>query len=355
MMTMYNEWIHINKKPFTLRKIKSDDKVWRKVKPWLQTYTFLFLEAIAIFFIVSMLIFIILNEVYDLKGQSDFRVVEGGQNALTDEEFLLVEKEFALVGNYWDRYLYFLQHFWDGSMLSYRFTRGADVSTVVETPFLRSFKLGILALIIGVSLGTVVGLMAGRKPGGLFDKLVSSYVIIVLSLPVFVTGLLLQYLSFSTDNFNIVYNDDNVATWILPIFNIAIPTIAVYARFLKTTVGEELPANYVNLAKTKGVSSIGIAFKHVLKPSLYPLVTNLPAAVIFSFSGAIVTESIYGIDGSGTVFLQSIDQVDTWLLLYISMIYTLLSLVAFVVRDLSYPLIDPQAQVDVGLLKRRRQ
>ena len=344
----------LTRKKFTIGQIRRKSQVWQKAGPWFQTYTFLFLEAIFIFFIVSVVLFIMMDQVYETIGRAEFKQAESGSKLISEETFVNIESKYDLSGSFTARYFIFLEKFWDGSVLSFRLEKGVEVGEIAAKPFLTSFKLGILAVVIGVSAGTVIGLLAARKPGSLLDKIVSSYVVLLLSLPVFVTGLLFQYLSYKTGNFNIVYNEKNVASWLLPIFTLAAPIIAGYARFLKTTVREELVAHYINLAKSKGVSSIGIAFKHILKPSLYPLVTNLPFAVLLAFTGAIVTESVYGIDGAGTVYIRAIQTSDTWLLMYLSMIYTLMSLVAYVVRDLSYPLIDPQAKVEISLVRRRQ-
>ncbi|MBM4761643.1 oligopeptide ABC transporter permease [Bacillus sp. B15-48] len=211
-----------------------------------------------------------------------------------------------------------------------------------------SALLGFQALLLGTTLGILLGLTASIFRNGPLDY--SSTIIAVLgtSIPSFVFAGLLQYL------FAVKLNILPVALWgefkhtILPTIALAIHPMATAARFTRTEMVEVLHSNYITTARAKGVKESAIIWKHGLRNALIPLVTVIGPMAVSLMTGSMVIEQIFAIPGIGEQFVTSVMVNDYPTIMGTTLLFAFLFVAIILIIDLLYGLIDPRIRLAGG-------
>ena len=172
-------------------------------------------------------------------------------------------------------------------------------------------------------LGVGIGVLAARRPRTLLDRGATVFVLIGLSMPTFLVGLLLLYFLFfrlhlaGVDVFpggGYVPFAQNPAQWaqhlILPWLTLALVSAATYSRLTRGSLLEVLGEDYVRTARSKGISERRVVYRHALRSALTPVVTQLGIDVGTLLGGAIVTENVFGLPGLGQLAVQSVTTQD---------------------------------------------
>jgi peptide/nickel transport system permease protein len=229
-----------------------------------------------------------------------------------------------------------------------------------------SLRLAGIGAIIGISVGCTLGVYAALKPGGLRDGGVNTTALVALSIPPFVSAILLQmvfavytrewfpeatWLHFPTSGvyppgqqgFDLLAMIEHL---VLPVTVVAIQSVAVYTRYMRASLLDVLNSDYLRTARSKGVSERRVLVNHAMRNAMLPIVTL--AAIDFGllFGGLIITENIFEYPGMGKYFLTAYNNGDfpqlmPW------MVIVVLSVVLFnLLADLSYAFLDPRIRLD---------
>jgi oligopeptide transport system permease protein len=205
--------------------------------------------------------------------------------------------------------------------------------------------LGFQALVFGIPVGLVLGAIAALRHNTWTDSFAVLVSILGLALPTFVLGPLLQYLiAFKAGLLPIAFFD----TWqhsILPTLTLSGIVIAIVARYIRSEMLEVLGQDYVDLAKSKGLSRATVTFKHVMKNALIPVVTVIPPLAIALITGSIVVENVFAIPGIGEQFVTSITVSDYYMIMGTSIVFAVFFVITLLLQDLLYGLIDPRIRV----------
>ena len=221
---------------------------------------------------------------------------------------------------------------------------GQPVIDLIKETFPVTVVLAIMALTIDAVLGIGLGTIAGLKRNGVFDSVVLVVSLILLSVPIFVVGFVMQLvfgvkLGWTSPT---VGGDWTVSDLILPAVVLAIANFAYTIRLTRTSVGENLSADHVRTARAKGLAERLVVRNHVLRNSLVPVVTYIGINLGSLMAGAIITETIFNIPGIGNAAYKAIQQGETStvvaIVTFMVMVYVLMSL--FV--DLLYAVLDPR-------------
>jgi peptide/nickel transport system permease protein len=229
-----------------------------------------------------------------------------------------------------------------------------------------TLRLGIIASLVGISIGLVFGVLAALRPGSLRDGGINTSALLMLSIPPFISAILLQML-FGVYTQRWFPN----ASWlhlpvagvyppgqqgfdpvlmtkhlILPVTVVAIQTIAIYSRYMRASLLETLNSDYLRTARAKGISERRVLVKHAMRNAMLPIVTL--AAIEFGalLGGLIITERIFSYPGLGDYFLTAYSNGDfpelmPW------MVFVVLAVVLFnLLADLSYARLDPRIRLD---------
>jgi oligopeptide transport system permease protein len=205
--------------------------------------------------------------------------------------------------------------------------------------------IGIQAVIMGLIPGLIFGVAAALRHNSVIDYTATAIAVAGISVPSFVLAPIMQYwIGFKWGLLPIAFFD-SWANSIMPSVALAVFVVAIVARYVRSEMLEVLGQDYVTLAKAKGLTYMAVVGRHVLRNSLIPLVTVLLPLVVGIVTGSIVIEQIFAIPGIGTLFVQSIQVNDYATILGTTIFYSAFFILAFLVQDILYAIIDPRIRV----------
>ena len=229
-------------------------------------------------------------------------------------------------------------------------SKGAEsVQELIARKFPVSLKLGMVAIIFSVTIGVPLGVIAALRQNTWLDYLSLGTSTLGVSVPTFVSGLLLLLLLSRTFSFSPIRDPEEWLgfgpAYLLPGIVLGLGTMAYIARLTRTSMLEIKRQDYVRTARAKGLASSNVVTTHMLRNALIPIVTILGPAAADLVTGSIIIESIFGAPGLGREFVESISKRDYSVIMGTAIFYAILVAVANVVVDLSYGLVDPRIRV----------
>ena len=247
------------------------------------------------------------------------------------------------------------------------FQGGGDVWDMIFSRAGATFRLGFTALAIALIIGIPLGIYQAIRQYSFFDQLGTIGAFMAFSTPIFIIGVGLQivlalYLekwtgvkvffvtgmndpAFSSMSFpeQVV---DTLQHLILPAVSIALISLAGYARFQRASMLEVLHSDYLRTAKAKGLPRRKVIVKHALRNAMIPIVTLVSLDIAFMIGGAIITESIFGWPGVGSLYITAIGTIDYPVVMAIVMIIGIGIVIMNVVADILYGVMDPRVRYD---------
>jgi oligopeptide transport system permease protein len=229
-------------------------------------------------------------------------------------------------------------------------SKGAEsVQDLIARKFPVSLKLGIVAIIFSVSIGVPLGVIAALRQNTWLDYLSLGTSTLGVSVPTFVSGLLLLLFLSRTFSFSPIRDPEEWVgfgpAYLLPGIILGLGTMAYIARLTRTSMLEIKRQDYVRTARAKGLASGNVVTAHMLRNALIPIVTILGPAAADLVTGSIIIESIFGAPGLGREFVESISKRDYSVIMGTAIFYAVLVAIANVVVDLSYGFVDPRIRV----------
>jgi len=298
-----------------------------------------------VMFAVSVLVFLIFNVIPN--GDPAERMA--GKNP-TPVQIEAIRKEWKFNEPLPVQYLETMQKVFSGELISYANRENVREELVRGAP--RTFTLAIGAAIIWFVVGVSLGLFTAVRAGRFSDRLVTVLALIGVSMPVFWLGALAShYLGYKAGLFpNGGYSEiaeDGIVEWfrhlILPWTVLAVLFIGVYSRVVRSNVLDTINDDYVRTARAKGLSERRVLFRHVLRNSLIPIITlwGLDFGAVLG-GGAILTETVFDIQGVGQYFAESIGRLDVPPVLAVTMFGAFFIVLLNAVVDIVYALLDPR-------------
>ena len=229
-------------------------------------------------------------------------------------------------------------------------SKGAEsVQELIARKFPISLKLGIVAIIFSVVIGVPLGVIAALRQNSWLDYLSLGTSTLGVSVPTFVSGLLLLLFLSRTFSFSPIRDPEEWIgfgpAYLLPGIVLGLGTMAYIARLTRTSMLEIKRQDYVRTARAKGLASRNVVTAHMLRNALIPIVTILGPAAADLVTGSIIIESIFGAPGLGREFVESISKRDYSVIMGTAIFYAVLVAIANVVVDLSYGIVDPRIRV----------
>jgi ABC-type dipeptide/oligopeptide/nickel transport system permease component len=227
---------------------------------------------------------------------------------------------------------------------SFRFQQ--PVLKVVAEHYPATLELAIVALLVCALIGIPAGVLAAHKRGERTDFAVGVLTLFGLSVPNFALGPVLLLVFSVVLGWLPVSGRGGLSHLVLPAFTLGAALAAILTRMVRASVIEELSADYVRTARSKGVSESGVLFRHALRNALIPILTILGLQFGTLLAGTIVTESIFSWPGIGRLAVQAIGARDYPLLqgciLLIAVSYVFVNLLT----DLVYAVVDPRVRLE---------
>ncbi|HEV2006950.1 MAG TPA: ABC transporter permease [Candidatus Limnocylindrales bacterium] len=246
---------------------------------------------------------------------------------------------------------------------------GEAVATRIGKAALPTLILAGTALFIWITIAILLGVLAAIRRYSFFDQAVTVFSYVGFAMPTFWLGLMLILIfgaalkvlpvsgmtdtrlspPFGSDQYWVYFGAqpltalaDLLRHLILPVITLVTVNIAGDSRFVRASMLETLGQDYVRTASAKGLPRRTVVFRHALRNALLPVVTNIGLEIPFLFSGAIVTESIFSWPGEGKLFINSITSFDYTILMGILLITALLTVLANLLADILYAVVDPR-------------
>ncbi len=273
------------------------------------------------------------------------------EKELPDQIRQNIEAKYNLDQPSWKQYLLYLKGLSKGDFgPSYKYV-DRSVNDIIRETLPVSIELGLIGLFLSIALGSIAGIVSAIKPRGFFDFFAVSTATALVSVPSFVIGAVLIYF------FSVKFRIFPAALWgspshvVLPALTLAAGPAAYLARLIRASMLETSDALYIRTARAKGLSNFMVITKHILRNALIPVVTVMGPITAFLITGSFVVEHIFAIPGIGRFFVLAVSNRDYPLVMGITIIYTIILVLANLTVDILYVYLDPRIKFDKGGIK----
>lgn len=225
---------------------------------------------------------------------------------------------------------------------------GASIAQRIGTAFPITLRLTLIAIVFAAVVGIAAGLLAGLRKGKFIDTLVLVSTLVVISIPIFVIGRVLQlYLGMQWAIFPATAGPDGAwGDLVLPGFVLGATSIAYTARLVRNSVVENVSADYVRAATAKGLTRNRVVGVHVMRNSLLPVVTFLGTEFGALLGGAIVTEGIFNVNGLGGLVFGALGAREAQTVTSVVALFVLMYLLVNLLVDILYAWLDPRIRYE---------
>jgi oligopeptide transport system permease protein len=243
------------------------------------------------------------------------------------------------------QYAKYMANVAQGDLGNSYFYESRPVSQLILQRLPISAFIGIQAVIFGLVIGMVLGIIAALRHNTLWDTLAVVVAILGVAVPSFVLAPVLQYwLGLKLGWFPVAYFESWIYS-VLPSLALSVFVVSTVARFMRTEMLEVIGQDYITLAKAKGLSGLAVILKHVIRNAMIPLVTVMAPLTIYIIVGSLVIEQIFAVPGIGEQFVQSVVVNDYSMILGTTIFFSVLFILALLIQDILYGVIDPRIRV----------
>lgn len=222
---------------------------------------------------------------------------------------------------------------------------GRKVSDLIRGRIPPSALVGAQAILVGLSIGLALGIIAAWRHNGFLDSMTMVLAILGVSIPNFVAAALLQYFVGLRLGILPVAFWENWACSIMPSIALCFSPLSSAARFIRTEMLDVLSQDYIITARSKGMSRIRLMMKHTLRNSIIPVVTIFGPMVVNLMTGSLAVESIFSIPGIGSLFTDSVRNNDYPVIMGLTIFFSLFYITVIFLVDVAYGLIDPRIRL----------
>jgi ABC-type dipeptide/oligopeptide/nickel transport system permease component len=281
---------------------------------------------------------------------SPFDPAAFGGVGLPEEVIAQIEARYGLDKSLPEQYLRFVASAARGDFGESFAYRSRTVNDLLSETLPVSLQLGLMAFTFALALGVPLGVLAAARRNSLIDRAVSLLGMLGIALPNFVISVLLIIV------FALILGIlpaasvrwDDPRTWILPTIALGMGPLAIFARYTRAGMLEELASDYVRTARAKGLGERSVLYGHVLKAALLPVVTVAGPILAAVGTGSFLVETIFAVPGMGRFFVTSIFAKDYPVIMALVVIYGTFLALANLFADLLYGLLDPRTRLAGG-------
>ena len=267
------------------------------------------------------------------------------QAKLSKSQIALIYQQYGLDKPVWQQYVLYLAGAVKGNFgTSFQFS-DQPVSYLISSRIEPSLQIGLQAIIVGVILGIIIGAFGAMKQNTWVDTSATVVSILGISIPSFVLAVLLQYYLGLKAGWFPIAEWGGFSYTVLPTLALGALPLAESARFVRTEMVDVLSSDYIELAKAKGLSKMGVIYHHALRNSLIPLITIVGPLAVNIMTGSMVVENIFSIPGIGEQFVKSVLTNDYPTIMGLTIVYSFMLCVVLLITDILYGLVDPRIRI----------
>jgi len=313
-------------------------------------YEFIVRRIIAIVPLILVITLLVFTLIHIAPGDP-FTMMFGTDSGGVEEEKLLREvyiKKWGLDKPIWEQYFYWLFNAIQGD-LGYSFMTGRNVFELITERVPLTIELGALSLLVSLIIGIPLGVISAVKERSIIDRLATSLSVVAYSTPSFWVGILMIIIFAVTLGWFPTSGAGmgeglwaHIKSLVMPALVLGLGGIGLLVRLCRNSVLEVLREDYVMTARAKGVKEYLVIYKHALRNALLPVVTVLGLQLAFILSGAVLVETVFAWPGMGRFFVLSANRRDYPTLMGFNLMISMTILMAMLVTDIAYALIDPR-------------
>lgn len=306
------------------------------------------LQSLIVIFLVTVITFGLLrlipgNPAIAVLGPNSFR------NPAAIRQF---DQQYGFDRPWYSQYWLWLDHILHLN-LGYSWKLNQSVFSLLGTHLPKTIFLVGISTILALLLAIPIGLLQAVRRNKFADHFFNGFSTVFYAMPAFLLGILL-ILFFAVkipifppegpqgEGLGVLFTDFNAL--ILPIISLTLITIALFSRYMRSAVLDNLTEDYVRTAKAKGASERRVLIRHVLRNSLIPIATLLGLSLPGIIAGALITESVFNYPGMGYLFYQSALNQDYPVLLGITVVVAVATVVGSLLADIAYAVLDPRVR-----------
>ena len=322
-----------------------------------------------VFAILSFLVFSVYNMLpVDKAADLAMQEVAANKNLIYAERYLYWQRRLGLDGSLFTRYLRWLgiSSFYDGSFngllqgnLGNSIVYGKPVAAVIKQPLLNTLLLNAFATLLALAITIPLGIFCAVKRGSKRDTAVQIGTIVGYSMPAFIIAILFIWLFavklniFPVSGMSSVGKEytgfhaflDRMYHFALPLIVMTFCSLGGMTRYVRASMTDALHLDCIRTARAKGVREGVVIYSHAWRNALIPIVVLVIGWLLGVFSGSIMIENIFGLNGIGKVYFDALTANDNEIALAMQMFYILLALVGNLLVDLAYGVVDPRIRV----------
>ena len=224
--------------------------------------------------------------------------------------------------------------------ISYRYQRPVADMIMDALPY--TVKLAVMAALFAWVMGIVSGIIAAVNNNNFIDRLFMGVSLLGVSMPIFMTSLVLQYIFSFKLGILPMTEDGSMVSMILPAIALGWNSAGSVARMTRFSFIEVMRVDYIDTAKAKGLLRGAVILKHALRNSLLPVVTMMALQLSSMLSGAVITESVFAIPGIGRLATEAISNRDMPVLQGTVLFTTVIVIAGNLLADMLYSVLDPR-------------
>lgn len=324
---------------------------------------------LGVLLLLSLLVYLIYNLIpVDKASDMAMQEIAGNKNLNYAERYLYWQRRYGLDGNLFVRYLRWLGFapFYDGSYngllqgnLGSSITYGKPVAEIIKEPLLNTMFLNLLATALALSITIPLGIFCAKKQGSKRDFAVQVGTIVGYSVPTFIIAILfiwffaIQLNLFPVSGMSSVGKEytgfravlDRLYHFALPLLVMTFCSLGGMTRYVRASMLDALRLDCIRTARAKGLNERLVVRSHAFRNALIPIIALLVGWLLSIFSGSIMIENVFGINGIGRVYFEALTTGDNEIALAMQMFYILIALLGNLLVDIAYGVADPRIRL----------
>ena len=306
------------------------------------------IQALVVLLLVTVITFMLLriipgNVAVEIMGPGAYR---------NPAAIRLFDTTYGFDKPWYSQYLLWLGHLARGN-LGYSWNLNQSVASLLASHLPKTVFLVGISTVLALIIAVPVGVLQAVRRNTFIDHFFNGFSTVCYAIPAFLLGILL-ILVFAVkipvlpaegpqgEGLGVLFTQFNAL--ILPIISLTLVSVALFSRYMRSAVLDNLTEDYVRTAKAKGASERRILVRHVLRNSLIPIATLLGLSLPGILSGALIIEAVFNYPGMGYLFFKQAQASDYPTLLGITMVVAVATVVGSLLADIAYAVLDPRVR-----------
>ncbi|MEG0214777.1 MAG: ABC transporter permease [Hungatella sp.] len=259
----------------------------------------------------------------------------------TVEQYMELQEKFGLDQTILTQYVRYIKGLMKGDMGNTYF-RNLPVSKEIGTRYPNTFKIAVIAAIISTIIGIALGVSAALQRGKIFDSLIMILSLIAISTPIFFLCIILMVIFGVELKWLPVMGLSSWKHYILPVTSLAAQSIATISRTMRSSMLDVMGEDYIRTAWACGIPRHVVVYKNAIRNAMIPVVTVIGVQFGALLTGAVITESVFSINGMGSYMVSGVMSRDYPVVQGTILLFALVFVVVNLITDLCYGLFDPR-------------